>query len=266
MEGPKWLRQSKDKPAFDDLLWSRPENKRYAGKLLIIGGNSHAFNAVSSAYAAALAAGIGTARVMLPDKLERMLSQMFPEAEFTSSSLSGSFARTALGPMCDAAAWADGVLLAGDFGKNSETAILLESFAGKYAGPLVLSGDSLDYFFEDPRPIIDRVQTVLVGSLSQVQKLLVGRALIKHSDDLVRIVELLAGFSKDAPSSVITHAAGQVIVAHGGQVSTTPAEQVDLIQLAAYASVWRLQQPTRPLEALTCGVYCWGSQEVKSDL
>ena len=256
MENTSWLRQTPDKPAFADLLWSRPENKRYAGKLLIIGGNLHSFTAVSGAYAAAEAAGIGTARVLLPGALEKTLAKVFPESEFVPATPSGSFARTALAPMCDAATWTDGVLLAGDFGKNSETAILLENFAQKYSGALVACGDSLDYFFEDSRPMIDREETVLVASLGQLQKLLVGRALIKHSIELVRLVELLAGLSSEAPSAIITHHSGQIIVTHGGQVTTTPAAKVDLVKLAAYASVWCLQQPSKPFEALTTAAYC----------
>lgn len=255
MESISWLRQTKDKPAFPDLLWSRPENKRYAGKLLIIGGNSHAFNAVSSTYAAAQAAGIGTARVILPDKLERMLSKVFPEAEFTSSSISGSFAQTALGPICDAADWADGVLLAGDFGKNSETAILLENFIKKYSGQLVLVGDSVDYFLNTSASVLDRPSTTVVADMSQLQKLLLGRALIKHSMDLMQLVKVLAELT--AQGEIITTLSNHTVVAASGQVSTTASDKADLTKLAAYASVWRLQQPAKVFEALSCAAYCY---------
>lgn len=256
MENTNWLKQARDQPLFPDLLWSRPENKRHAGKLLIVGGNSASFAAVSSAYSAAARAGIGSTRVMLPGSLERMLAKVFTEAEFTPSTPSGSFARTSLGPLCDAAAWADGVLLAGDFGRNSETAILLESFLKQYKGGLTFAGDSLDYFYNDPVQILDRDQTTLLVSFSQLQKLFAGRLLLKHSMNLVQIVEALAKFSGSCLASVITYNANQIIVAAAGQVSTTPAETPDLVQLAAYASVWRLQQPASAFEALTCAAYC----------
>jgi NAD(P)H-hydrate repair Nnr-like enzyme with NAD(P)H-hydrate dehydratase domain len=119
-----WLRQTKE-PLFPDVLWSRPENKRHAGKLLIIGGHKQTFNAVSEAYSATLKAGIGIVRVILPDSLHKMLHAVFPDAEFASSTPVGSFSRLALDDLVLASEWADGVLLAGDFGHNSETAILL---------------------------------------------------------------------------------------------------------------------------------------------
>src|SRR5579862_3020716 len=151
-----WSRQTADKPLFPDVLWSRPENKRYAGKLLIIGGHSQSFNAVSQAYGAAAKAGAGTVRVILSQRLRKMVSAFFPEAEFAQSNQIGSFGRAARGALLAAAEWSDAVLLAGDFGRNSETAILLEGFIEKYTGQLALAGDSLDYFLKDPSKLVGR--------------------------------------------------------------------------------------------------------------
>src|SRR5260221_160024 len=123
MENTNWLRQTKE-PLFPDLLWSRPENKRHAGKLLIVGGNANGFATPARAYSAAAKAGIGTAKVLLPAALQKTLGKSFAEAEFALSTPSGSFSRQALDSLLDSANWADGVLLAGDFGRNSETAIL----------------------------------------------------------------------------------------------------------------------------------------------
>lgn len=256
MASTSWLRQTPDKPLFEDLLWSRPENRRHAGKLLIIGASSASFAAVSMAYAAASKAGIGTTRVLVPDSLEKMLFKVFPEAQFVSSTPSGSFARTSLGLICDAAAWADGVLLAGDFGKNSETEILLINFLDKYKGNLTLTGDSLDYFYEQPALILDRENTALVADFGQLQKLLSGRLLLKQSMNLAQVVEALISFGESCSSSIVTAHSGQIIVAGGGQVSTTPADNIDLVSLAAFAAVWDLQQPGKPFEALTTAVYC----------
>jgi NAD(P)H-hydrate repair Nnr-like enzyme with NAD(P)H-hydrate dehydratase domain len=57
MENTNWLKQTSDKPVFPDLLWSRPENRKYAGKLLIIGGNKHGVAAPGIAFSAAQKAG-----------------------------------------------------------------------------------------------------------------------------------------------------------------------------------------------------------------
>jgi NAD(P)H-hydrate repair Nnr-like enzyme with NAD(P)H-hydrate dehydratase domain len=132
-----WQRQVKDKPLYPNILWSRPENRLTAGKLLIVGGNLHGFAAVGQAYQAALKTGVGTARVLLPDSLQKTVGKMIDNCQFTASTPNGSFASQALAEMLDGATWADAVLLAGDFGRSSETAILLERFLSKYSGFLV---------------------------------------------------------------------------------------------------------------------------------
>jgi len=256
MENTSWLKQAKDSPLFPDVLWSRPENRRHAGKLLIIGGNSHAFAAVSEAYSGAYKAGVGATRVLVPNKLQKTLGGVFPEAEFAPSTPSGSFARTALAQLIDASTWADGVLLAGDFGRNSETAILLESFVSKYSGLLAVGGDSLDYFFNGSEQLINREKTVLIANFAQLQKLVAKRILIKHSMDLSQLVLALSGLTKDFLGAIVTHHANQIIVAYGGKVSTIPATVADAAKMAAYASVWSLQQPpAQTFEALTCAAY-----------
>jgi NAD(P)H-hydrate repair Nnr-like enzyme with NAD(P)H-hydrate dehydratase domain len=110
MEHTYWIKQAAGKPAFEDLLWSRPENKRHAGKLLIIGGNSFGFSAVGEGYKEAQKAGIGTARVLLPEAIRKVVGLVLEHAEYGASNASGSFAQTALGEWLDQSVWSDGVL------------------------------------------------------------------------------------------------------------------------------------------------------------
>lgn len=253
-----WLKQTSDQPAFPDVLWSRPVNKRHAGKLLIIGGHSQSFAEPSRAYAAAAKAGAGHVRVILPDKLQKTLGGAFPEAEFAASTPIGSFSRPALDLWLDLADWADGVLLAGGLSKNSETAILLESFVEKYAGQLSLTGDSLDYFLQKPDQIINRENTLLIGDLGQLQKLAQPKVAIKQTADLVQILDVLSNWSSDISAAMTTGVANQIIVADKGAISTTPAENNRVEpELAAYASVWLMQQPEQAFEALTTSIYCY---------
>ena len=254
-----WLKQSA-KPLFPDLHWSRPENKRQAGKLLVVGGNLHGFAAPATAYGAALKAGIGSARVLLPDKLQKTLGKLMPEAEFAPSTLSGSFSKKALAQLLDSAQWADGVLLAGDFGRNSETAILLDSFLDKHEGQVTLAQDGLDYFLDPNSPLIERVDTLGVINLGKLQKLAKHNrpaTPVLHSMMLAELVEILHDWTTGKPGSLITRHADNFIAASGGQVSTTPALQESnwQIELAAYASVWWLQQPQKAFEALTTAIY-----------
>ncbi len=255
MGNTNWLRQA-DKPLFEDVLWSRPENKRHAGKLLIIGGHKQNFNAVSEAYAATLKAGIGTARVLLPQALQSMLKTVFPEAEYAPSNKIGSFSRDALATWLEAADWADGVLLAGDFGRNSETAILLEEFIEKYDGQLGVTGDTVDYFLKDIDKLKQRYNAVITTTVAKIQKLAVPDTVIKQQDDLAQMVNKLSVFTDVTKTSFTTFHGGNIIVASGGRVSTTPSKSFREVEVAAYATVWLLQQPQKPFEALTTAI--WG--------
>lgn len=255
METTNWLKQT-DTPLFPDLLWSRPENRRQAGKLLIIGGNSHGFAAPVSAYNTASKAGIGTARVILPNILQKALGTSFAEAEFAPSTPSGSLARRALDTLLENASWSDGALLAGDFGRNSETAILLSSFLEKYTGPVIVAQDALDYFLNANSPLLNRPSTLSVINMGKLQKL--GKAnhsqkAIRHAMSLHELVNLLAEWK----ANIITKHADNLVATAQERVSTTPANEESnwQIELAAYASVWWLQQPQKPFEATSTAIF-----------
>ncbi len=256
MENTNWLKQAPDKPLFPDLLWSRPENRRARGKLLIVGGSSHGFAAPAAAFVAANKAGIGTVRVLLPDATQKTIGNSFAEAVFAPSTPSGSFSRQALAGLIENAEWANGVLLAGDFGRNSETAILLESFLDKHQGQVTIAQDSLDYFLGAKSPALSRENTLSVINLGKLQKLAKNNrpsTPVLHNMNLQDLVTVLADWSNGSLSFITKHAE-QLLVASGGKVSTTPEKDESnwQIDLAAYASVWWLQQPVQAFGALTC--------------
>lgn len=254
---PYWQRQTADKPLFPDLLWSRPENRQYAGKLLIIGGNVQSFASPATAFAESERAGIGVTRVILPDALSRTVSKVFEAAEFAPSTPSGSFSQRALAEFLSASTWADGVLLEGDLGRNSETAILLEKFAGKYSGSLTISSSSADYFLQTPELVLQRPETLLVLDFSQLQRLVTSAHFpqaVTSNMDLVRFVELLHRFSLQYHAFIITQHLGNTIAAVQGAISTTTgrSEQTNwAAATAAHAAVWWLQNPSKPFEAIT---------------
>lgn len=252
-----WHKQG-EKALFPDLLWARPEVKSAAGKLLIIGGHAQSFAAAAEAYAAAEQAGIGTVRVLLPDSLEKTVSKLFPGAEFAPSNPSGGFAARALAELLATAQWADGVLLAGDLGRNSESLAMLENFAGKYTGQLTITKDTGDFFCTQPQSIAARTDTLLVLSLGQLQKL--GKSLhlpYAFTSDLgiMQLVELLHTFTTTHPNiHIITRHQNQYVVAVKGNIGTSaiPGEKpIWRVTTAASASTWWLQNPSKPFEALT---------------
>lgn len=253
-----WLKQKQNEPLFPDILWARPESKHAAGKLLIIGGNTHSFIDVGLSYQAAVQAGAGTVRVLLPDSLRKTIGATLENCEYAPSTPSGSFARSALNELLINASWADCVLLAGDFGRNSETAILLESFVTKYSGLLVLTRDAVDYFTNQPKLILDRTNTCIVGALGQVQKIAIASHFpqaITTNLDLLRLVSVLRDFTHLHSAHIITHQLGTTCIAtYERKVSTTPTGNGDdrwRTPTAAKAAVYWMQTPNRPLEAFT---------------
>ncbi len=259
MDNTYWHKQT-DKPLFPDLLWSKPENKQQAGKLLIIGGNTHEFAAPGEAYTEAVKAGIGTAKVLLPSSLQKTLGSVLENGEFAPSNKSGSFSKQALSEWLSFASWADGVLIAGDLGRNSETAIALESFVEKYPGLLVITKDAVDYFSHQPLRLLERHNTAIVLSLAQLQKLCMSakwQTPITFSMTLNQLVEALHELTKHYSCAIITEHNGVIFVAKDSKVSTTKIEESETwrVRNAAYSSVWWLQNPSQSFEALTTASY-----------
>lgn len=257
MELEYWQKQLPDKPLFEDILWSRPQNKTSAGKLLIVGGNAHEFAAVAEAFAVAEKAGAGVVHVLMPDSLKKTVGQILESADYAPSTPSGSFASEALNELLTHAAWADLVLIAGDLGRNSETAVLLDKFIAKYHGPLVLTKDSVNYLSNNLQEISARPDTTLVLSLSQLQKL--GTSLkfetpFLLSMGMVLLVQALHAFTKKHDLNIVTKELANILVATQGRVSSTKLNNdrdIWRVEFAAKASVFWMQNSIKPFEAIT---------------
>jgi ADP-dependent NAD(P)H-hydrate dehydratase / NAD(P)H-hydrate epimerase len=259
MDRTYWLKQTTETPLYESLLWSRPENKQFAGKLLVIGGNAHGFQAPAEAYKTALQSGVGTCKVIMPDAVKKVVGHVLPDADFAPSTPSGSFNQKALNELLIAANWADGVILAGDLGRSSETSVLLESFMQKYTGQLTITKDAIEYVHHVPS-IIERPNTTLVLSLSQLQKL----AIALHFDTpfllsmgLLLLCDALHKFTELHAIHIVTKELDQLVVASNGTVSSTKlATDVEIwrVKQAAKCSVLWLQNPNNTFEALTSAV------------
>lgn len=265
-----WQQQTIGKPLFPELLWSRPENRGQAGKLLIIGGNAYSFAAVAQAYQAAMEAGIGIAHVLLPDSLRRTVGTSFEAGKFAPSTPSGSFNQKALTEFMMNSSWADGVLLTGDLGRNSETAVILERFISSYPGPLAITKDAADYFTSSPRELLKRPDTGLVVSFAQLQRLTRHTVFPKafvFDKGLVHFVETLHDFTTQFPINIVVKYLNNLVIGVDGNVCTTRlSEDIDIwrVSVAAYASVWWLQNMAKVFAALSTGVYQYNATLTKS--
>ena len=185
------------------------------------------------------------------------MGRVINNGEYAPSTPSGGFARTALASLLDMSSWADATLLAGDFGRNSETAILLEQYLNKNVEQVTLTRDSIDYFVHMPDKVLARPKTILVLSFAQLQKL----AINIHYDkaftfdmDFLRLVDTLHHFSKRYKAALIVKHLDTIFVAHEGQISTTKlSEELHIwrVKTAAIASVWALQNPAKIFAAIT---------------
>jgi ADP-dependent NAD(P)H-hydrate dehydratase / NAD(P)H-hydrate epimerase len=255
-----WQKQTPNKPLFEDLVWSRPEHKSSAGKLLVIGGNLHAFAAPAEAFTEAEKAGAGTVRVVLPDATKKIVGKIMLHVEYAPSTPSGSFSQKALAELLELSQWADGVLIAGDLGRNSETAMLLESFLEKFKGPVTLTKDAVDYVVSTPDVIANRENTLLVLSFAQLQKLspkLGFDRAFTFDMDLLRFIDTLHEFTLEAPFNIVVLHKEQLLCAVNGYVVSTPHpgdQEIWRVKTASHAAVWWLQNPTKALEALATSI------------
>lgn len=256
-----WHKQDREKALFPDLLWSRPQNRYHAGKLLVIGGNKYGFSAPAEAYAEAVSAGIGVTRVLLPLSIKKVAGALLPGLEYAASNPSGSFSKQALAEFLEQAVWADCVLFAGELGHNSETAILIESFLNKYSGRVCLTQDAVEYCLAQPNLVLKRPETLLVLTMAQLQKLAVNakfKVVFKIGIDLIHLVDGLHEFTTQHNAMIIVKHLDQMVVAVNGQVSTTNLKEsleTWRIKIAAQTSVWWLQNPVKPFESITTSVY-----------
>lgn len=257
MERTYWQRQTLDKPLFEDILWSRPENKVQAGKLLIIGGNLHAFSAVATSYQTALKSGAGSVKILLPDALQKTVGHVLPDVEFAPSTPSGSFAQNALDSWLQYATWADAVLLPGDLGRNSETAIVLETFLKEYTGQVIITRDAEDYFRDHPLALLNRENTLVAVSFADLQKLAKNAGFERaftYDMDFMRLIETLHELTTKYPAGIIVLHHSQLLIAKNGQLTSTDLKKEPTTwrtEFAAKASVFWMQNPSKILESVT---------------
>lgn len=259
METTYWHKQRLGHPLFPDLVWSKPENRQHAGKLLIIGGNLHGFAAPANAYQIAEKNGVGVAKVLLPDALKKTVGRILENGEYGPSTPSGSFNKQSLATWLDWTAWSDAILLAGDLGRNSETAVAIEQFTTKTTKQITITKDAVDYFYADPVKLLNREDTTLVLTLAQLQKL------AKHarypqaaqfSMGIAQLVEWLHNFSREYKAHIMTYHNGVIFVAVNGRISTTNVGEKETwrLEAATKSAVWWLQNSTKAFEALTISI------------
>lgn len=255
-----WHRQSSTTPLYPDVEWNKPEQRAMAGRLGIIGGNKLGFVGAGEAYTIALAAGVGEVRVLLPDVLRKTVPASITDALFAPTNPSGSLSREALPEMKAMGEWASGILLIGDAGRNSETAIVYEDFLRDYQGQLTVTRDAFDLLANTLELVAERPDTLLVVSFAQLQKLFRSvyyPKILTFSIQLQQLVEALHKFTVTYPVTIATFHQEQLIIAHEGDVTTTPWGNPMAIwrgSVATHAAAYWLWSPKTPLQSVTASL------------
>ncbi len=257
---PYWKKQTPENPLFPDIEWSKPERRDQAGRLGIIGGNKLGFAGVAEAYTVSLSCGVGTVKVLLPDILKKTIPPIITDTIFAETTPSGSLAKNALPEMIALGDWSTGILLAGDAGRNSETAIAYEQFIEAYNGTLTLTRDAVDLMKNNPNRLAERPNTLLVISFAQLQKLFSGvyyPKVLTFSMQLTGLVEALHKFTVTYPVTILVLHKDYLVAGHNGDITTTPWENPMAIwrgQVAAKATTYWLWNQKTPLAAVTASL------------
>ena len=268
-----WQKQTK--PLFPDLAWNIPEQK--TGNLAIIGGNSQTFSTVVriSEYASRNFP-FSSVKTYLPDALRGKLPTL-TNLEFLPSTASGSFTKSF--QLNTYISRADTTLIIGDLSKNSATAIALADAISEESAnsdsstpnsessnpkPLVITRDSVDLLAPEAGSWLMRKSTFIVASMAQLQKLF--RAvyyprMILLSQPLIPVLETLHKFTLTYPVAIVTFQEENIIVAHGGNITTTKLIDTSYSpltlwsgQLATNILAFNLYTPHQPLEATTAAL------------
>lgn len=267
-----WTKQ--DKPLFKDLDWNIPEQK--TGHVAVIGGNRQNFAPIIKISEFLVANfPIKTVETVLPDALRSMFPSGLPNLTFLPSTASGSFDRSPL--LAEALQKPDFIFLAGDLTKNSITAVALaEAFKSILADPsdpdfelkdgckkALITRDSADLLVAESEFLLSN-GVFFVVSMAQLQKIF--RAVyyprvLMLSAPLMQVIETLHKFTLTYPATITTFHEGQILVANGGKIISTPLERTEYTpvglwggELASKILTMNLWNPGKPLEATAAAV------------
>ena len=239
-----WQKQGL-KPLFGEVDMERPEQKRYAGKLLIIGGNKGAFFAVANAMNEAHEMGVGEVRALMPSSLKSQVPST-PEVYFAEAEKSGAFGRNALNDLLIQAEWAEAVVLIGDMGKNAETTMVFAEFMKQCEKPLFITRDAVDAVTPDVMNWAMREpETSLLLTMPQLQKLL--RTLyypkvVTLSMPTNQLIETLHKFTLSYELSIVTFHNNQLIVAQHGEVVSEDIKDTEWTQITLWGGALAVQE------------------------
>ena len=248
-----WRTQDPKKPLFENLLWSKPEQKSLAGRVGLVGGSKGVFVAVAKAHQTITELGPETSLV-LPADLKPLLKTI-PNVVFSTTNPSGGLANQALNDLLTLQSSTDSLLLIGDAGKNSETSLLYDQ-----TKPVVVARDAIELISGAFHHVVNQPNFTLIMSFTQAQKLFRSvyyPVMLLHSMTTLRLIEALHKFTITYRPTLVLFHQNQVFIARDGQVISSQFERASEIwQGTTQAKIvcWQTWNPQKPLEATACAV------------
>ncbi len=123
----------------------RKSHKGTFGRVLIVGGSTGMTGAARMAARAAIRAGAGMAKLIVPEKLRPAVaaSELEVMVEGAQDTDSGNFSRLALHRLLELTEWADCVCIGCGVGRHPQTLELVRDFIAKCALPVILDADGI---------------------------------------------------------------------------------------------------------------------------
>lgn len=250
-----WHKQS-NKPLFPNIFWEVPLNRNQAKNLLIVGGHAKQFSETVGLYQYALAAGIGSAKVVLPDSLRKLIGNQ-PDCLFVASNPSGSIAKDTAQEILEYSNECDGVIFSSELSYNAETVSLLETLFTEIIKPIFFSSNILGMLLFQPN-ILLRGTKILVSDTKHLIKLansIQFPITIKAQSSIINKVEILTKLTAEYGIGILL-TEHPIINAYEGQVCVTEAQNINVSQpeiLALVTTFWL--QHINKFEALTSAAY-----------
>jgi NAD(P)H-hydrate repair Nnr-like enzyme with NAD(P)H-hydrate dehydratase domain len=255
---PQFVRQT-DQPLYPKVLYNRPVTRSGGGRLLIVGGHTGEFSLPTAIHQFAVAAGVGEATAVLPDKLARILGGA-PGTSFASSTESGSLGREALGRILELSEEVDAVAIGASLSNNSNTAILTERIVTQLQRPLIVFDEGLVALRQNITTLTENPKALIILTMAEVFKLAspLGIAIsIRPGGGLINKLEIIQNL---AAASKCTYAVygSEIVIAASNELIVTPLNyRLSLTPALFYGvlSTFWMQNLAQPVEGLATGSY-----------
>lgn len=252
------LQRQTDEPLFPNILWGRPTSRTAGGRLLVLGGNKDQFSAPVGLANAALAAGAGEVKIVLPASLEKLIP-VNNDISYVPSTPSGSMAKLALAQVVELAAQTDAVALAGNFSANSETTILIESLFEHISQPMVVTPEIVSLIKIRPE-LLGRKGDLLVLDMTSMIALANSKHLgiyVAGGQGVARDVSIVDNLAQQLEADLAVLGNGLLVAAQSQLSLTSLPDRIGrlLAPTAGVLATFWLQNRLSPFKGLTSGAF-----------